>query len=590
MVHALRSSRSLLFVGMCCAGLAAQPARAAIFKVGPSGSPGCTHTTLFDAISAASSNPGADEIRLLNGSTHVDTLLLLGPIKIEGGFASCLVDTPTGTSTLRALADNRAVNAISNPDPITLSRLFITGGNVSGDGGGIRVSGASPGLVTLSGVIVGGNTATGSGGGIYLDSSSGVGLTLMASGLSNNSASDGGGLACNAVSSAATSTILLTGASAVESNHASSDGGGLWIGRGCSTYVQLAGVSQAIRTNSAGSQGGGMYVEHGVVRLIGTSTGRTHVGENSANQGAGIFVVNSGFVEIENSEIFNNHASSFGGGIYVSAFGTAWLRNQGALSDCVEHTGRCIELRSNDAASGTSGAIFVSGSGAFAVLEGVHISGSTVSATGTAVADVRAGGTLTLASSVLWNNTGNELVAVDETGSDLYLLQNTIVGNTVSSGLIGVGALADGFEFAGNLFWNQGSALFSRFARATPPTLRCTMVSAAGLLAGLPAGTVQETSLVQPDPQFRNPGSGDFHLLTTSPALDACPAAQATTSILTDLDGDGRDWDVEPPAGPGGATRDIGADELAPFFADGFELGDTKAWDVTVGFTGSEEE
>ncbi len=69
-------------------------------------------------------------------------------------------------------------------------------------------------------------------------------------------------------------------------------------------------------------------------------------------------------------------------------------------------------------------------------------------------------------------------------------------------------------------------------------------------------------------PSFVDSAEGDFHLQAT----DACARGygQDLSSILSvDIDGEPR---------PAGQKWEIGADQLPPLFADGFESGDTSAW------------
>lgn len=75
---------------------------------------------------------------------------------------------------------------------------------------------------------------------------------------------------------------------------------------------------------------------------------------------------------------------------------------------------------------------------------------------------------------------------------------------------------------------------------------------------------------------------GDYHLGPVSPCIDAGShgAPGPGTLPVEDFEGDLRVLDG---TGDGVATVDIGADELAHLFVDGFESGGTSAWSETVG-------
>jgi hypothetical protein len=84
-------------------------------------------------------------------------------------------------------------------------------------------------------------------------------------------------------------------------------------------------------------------------------------------------------------------------------------------------------------------------------------------------------------------------------------------------------------------------------------------------------------SSLQADPLLRDPGAANLALLSGSPAIDSGDDAHAAA---TDVTGVSRPADGN---GDGMAVCDRGAYELVmEIFADGFELGDTSRWSVTV--------
>ena len=76
----------------------------------------------------------------------------------------------SGTATLDANTLSRVIYAkpASGKLNLTLENLVITGGNTTGDGGGICYQ-STGGILTVKGCTISGNTAGAKGGGIYID-------------------------------------------------------------------------------------------------------------------------------------------------------------------------------------------------------------------------------------------------------------------------------------------------------------------------------------------------------------------------------------------------------------------------------------
>ncbi len=89
-------------------------------------------------------------------------------------------------------------------------------------------------------------------------------------------------------------------------------------------------------------------------------------------------------------------------------------------------------------------------------------------------------------------------------------------------------------------------------------------------LANWVVGSGQDSHSLGVDPQLVDPLGGDYHLLATSPAVDAGDPGFVAAAGEVDLDGEARVQD---------GRIDIGADEAgSPLFRDGFESGDTTGW------------
>ncbi|MEH1902909.1 MAG: calcium-binding protein [Nostoc sp.] len=165
---------------------------------------------------------------------------------------------------------------------LSLQNVVVTGGNISNNGGGIRVD--SNAALDLYNSTVTGNKASGSyndGGGIY---NSGV--------------------------------VYLRNGSTVSNNIASDEGGGIYNYNGT-----LIAINSTISNNQAPAEGGGMSTISGSVTLINTT-----VSGNSARRGGGI-QSSSTSVALLNTTVSGNSANSTGGGIYASTDGVFNLIN-----------------------------------------------------------------------------------------------------------------------------------------------------------------------------------------------------------------------------------------------------------------------
>jgi hypothetical protein len=147
---------------------------------------------------------------------------------------------------------------------VTLKGMRITGGNVTGDGGGIYLDGTT----TLDGVQLDGNAASGEGGAIFTMGN--MDLTLKNSTLWNNNA---GG-----------------------------SGGGLYVG----SFVDATVLNSTISGNASGSQGGGIYrPSFGSLRVVNTT-----IAYNSAATGGGGIRTGGNNTRLDNTIVSNNSSTS----------------------------------------------------------------------------------------------------------------------------------------------------------------------------------------------------------------------------------------------------------------------------------------
>ncbi|MFM6860941.1 MAG: beta strand repeat-containing protein, partial [Dolichospermum sp.] len=248
--------------------------------------------SLRDAILIANANPTTDyEIQLTGGTTYNltsnginENAALTGDLDIKSRSNVLYIVAVGGQATINAsgLLNSDRVFQVLDGGQLSLQNVMVTGGNISSNGGGIRVD--SNAALDLYNSTVTGNKASGyynNGGGIY---NSGV--------------------------------VYLRNGSTVSNNIAAQEGGGIYNSDGT-----LIATNSTISNNEGGVYGGGISTLIGSVTLINTT-----VRGNSAGNGGGI-KSNGTSVALLNTTISGNSANSRGGGIYASTDGVFNLIN-----------------------------------------------------------------------------------------------------------------------------------------------------------------------------------------------------------------------------------------------------------------------
>ncbi len=340
----------------------AAPQAPAAARVGVNGA--CAYNTIQDAINAA---PNGATVRVV-GEWFNENIDITGGevITIEGGYnAACTAIVAGAKTTIDAAVSGSTVD-VSGGSRVILRNLNL--GYGSSFGAGVDVLGSSH--VTLDNVRVKNNFGA-SGGGFYVGSGSVVTLT-NGSNVSFNTGSTGGGAIVYGRLSAFQTT------SDFANNCATSDGGNLAVpggtlymddadvvagtaagatGRGGGIYatsnavvtltnsvfvgesvpccqtayegggiyadssrIFLLGSATSVLRNAATNNGGGVYLTNGShLQSTGANVGNTAsaANDNTAILGAGVYAISS-TVDFS-GRIFNNTASSSGGGLYASA-------------------------------------------------------------------------------------------------------------------------------------------------------------------------------------------------------------------------------------------------------------------------------
>ena len=174
-------------------------------------------------------------------------------------------------SAIHVLSDGKLT--IESSDGNNGAKGMITGGNTTGNGGGILCEGT----LFLNGGIISKNSAGKSGGGFYVNKGN----------------------------------LWMRDDVIVEKNNAT-DGGGVGVG-GAGRVFLNGGV---IRSNVAAETGGGVCMNFGYVSINGPT-----IEENTAKSGGGIGRITHYELYVQNCTIKNNTATEIGGGFYANAGG-----------------------------------------------------------------------------------------------------------------------------------------------------------------------------------------------------------------------------------------------------------------------------
>jgi hypothetical protein len=537
----------LLLVSLGAATLPA-PASSAIYRVG-SGS-GCTHGTIQAAVEAARVNPGFDYIRITRSRTYLDQRVVINSqnVQLEGGFANCASPSADGTRTVvsGAGALRGSVFAVSGTGNVTFADLELNSGDPTGDGGGLAVANTSSTVTLLNVRVV------------------------------QNAASRGGGISVRGSSSNPAALRLVLGpGTVVESNRASTDGGGIYCRF---ARVEVTGARSRITANHA-RRGGGMHLEAcgASIRSEGNYPAYGVLAFNTAEEDGGGISVTERFGRAWFAPssagapvwISYNRAGRFGGGAYVAD----------ALFEMMEGI-----LEGNVAGEGGGGAflevheaqdpgqIFVmpgqpSGSVPYctAALNCNRISGNRARASdgsdrdGAAImvraryGEGEARSIVRLWGTQLSDNAGRSLLrhGALSTGfgsalNELYIAGALITRNRASGSLIdyysevpeawdytlGIGATT----IAGNViggpavidsYWPIGLDYSIVWQPGTRAIATDVAYSGANLVEYVIAndftGVPMSPRLLIADPAFNNPANGDFELRPESPAIDFAP-------------------------------------------------------------------
>lgn len=232
--------------------------------------------TLRAAVQEANAQPGPDVVVLTSGQTY--TLTLPGPDDVAASGDLDIRDSLTvlnpgvQPAIIHANRLDRALEVISGT--VQLTGLWVQGGSVSGDGGGLRVL---TGTVTLANVTFFGNAATRGGGLANSGGAQVVGVNVQ-----------------------------------VISNTASGNGGGLF-NTGLAQF-SLVGLFNSLLISNTAANGGGAFNEAILGLNNVTVSGNAATGNGGGVVNGSSALAPSGLLELRNATLSANRADSDGNG------------------------------------------------------------------------------------------------------------------------------------------------------------------------------------------------------------------------------------------------------------------------------------
>jgi len=540
----------------------------------------CDYHTIQSAIDSGDS----DIIRIASNKNYFENLELSEKNRnLTGGYADCSMAELNITDLSQAILTGngtdavvRISNASGDPKTIVLSHIVVANGT-----SGVSVRSQNQGSitdVTLSNLRVFNN----SGRGINITQIDNAAVELIL----NNSFVDfnsDGGVKCIG----SNATMKVTGHSVIENNSTDANGGGVSASDGCDLAVYSPVI---IRDNNAGSNGGGIHVVDGELEIVGFETGCSdgicfgqwdepvtlennvaNTSDSSFGGGAVALLGDSSNGFIVNVLIKDNDAF-LGGAVFVVG-GALNLLGFETMNQPCWSKGSCSQITGNTA---TSGGAFNASNAAEIFVYHSFITESR--ADNGIVTSSSSGSLIEINTSVISKNGLNGdgsyddqhlfylFPGVDFPSSNLVFDYVTLANNQTSLSVIGNGN-GDVDVTSSILFDEQD--IYQESGSNPQSHFECVIASESSSFSA--GGTV---SVVDQDiePVFVNPGAGNYHLLSDSPAIDYCYDASGNGGA--DIDYDDRAVDKPDVVNLHG-VYDIGADEFNInndiIFKNGFE-------------------
>lgn len=500
-------------------------------------------------------------VRAARSGNYVGTRVLVEDrsLRMDGGFATCASTLPgTTNTTIDATGAGGGpirVRGMASRENVTLVGLTLRGGSGTvGSGVSIRNANAS-----FQGVTVTANSAL-RGGGVEVEGG-GAGAVVTMLGATringNDATQDGGGISCSR------GAVLQIAASVeMSSNTAANAGGGIYID-GCSGYANMGA-----RFNESGS-GGFLFARSDLAPTFLTigyqlvpedATPALLANEASVSGGAVFASGDDTTILLQDTRVSGNVAGSIGGGIVANSGADVEMTR---VRTVCPRGDRCSLLSGNSANFG-GGAL--ANFGASLVIRRTFIEGNTAAIAGSAVSAQGSSGFIGIRNSVVAGNAGPSVVQVrnptSEGAARVVIDQSTIVANLDATELIRVnqlGTVRVSHSIVNDIATRPVFALPAGYV----PETECSMFHEIAS-----AGSVDPLSRAFAVPGFADAAAGNYRLRGTAEATDLCPAGASSDPI--DFEGDTRP--IDGPLANLGGPYDVGFDEYSErIFRDGFE-------------------
>ena len=306
---------------------------------------------------------------------------------------------------------------MSTSGTLTLDMVTISNTSATGSGGGLRIVTAG-GPAYINNSVIESNSAVVDGGAIE---SLAEALTVFNSTLDMNSATQGGAVA---FTSAGTNSLFISESTLTE-NSAASNGGGVYIRKpfATSTSQPVFRLSDSIVMSNTATGGGGVYVsgdENTGIEIVDST-----ISSNVASSiGGGLMVTgindeSSFTLSVTNSTIDGNRANTLDGGGIFSTAGTMTIEESTITNNIAARDGGGI----HDAGSATT-------------ITDTSISDNTAALRGGGYYKARASTSTSFSSSLVSGNTStsSDGGGIQFRGSSLILSNSTVSGNEGSFG------------------------------------------------------------------------------------------------------------------------------------------------------------